>query len=179
MNQAPATLPDSIEKAFRRGRARHAMLDGLLALALLVPAAAWSAGGERSFVLATSVFLGVVAFVYRGGEAGRIALPAVTLGMIPLACALLAPGLDDLCGPGGCHSFCVAACGAGGAAAGILSGRIVAQSTRPGVGFFVAFGLVGLTGSIGCACVGAAGVASLLVSLPPALYLGFRASREP
>ena len=105
MNHAPTALPTRIEQAFRRGRIRVACDEGLLALGLLVPAVLWSAGGGRSILLAAVALMGLVALVYRGGEAARFAFPAVTLGMIPLACALLAPGFGHFCGPDGCYSF--------------------------------------------------------------------------
>lgn len=154
-------------------RARRAYELGRVRLAVLAAAPVAVACGVLFLTYARrgSWILGVgglvVALVlvasWWGRELGRSVVPGVVSGAIPLALACAAQGVGHVCTDDGCVSLCVPACLVGGLVAGALVGRFAGRApATSGMGAVV---LAGLTGSLGCSCVGLGGVAGLLLGL--------------
>ena len=160
-----------MHQAFRRGRLRLATVDAAASLLLLVPALLWADGSLRTLILGVIVLSSVALFSYRGGPAGKSALSAVMLGSLPIVLALSSLSLHQACSHHGCSSYCVPACALGGVIAGVIAGRVGARSPRPFLSIVSLLWLIGLTGSIGCSCVGKSGMLALALSLIPTSLL--------
>ena len=116
-------------------------------------------GSAMAFGVALFAF-GVSALWY-GKGAQRAVLPALALGLVPLALALCASQMDHMCMGDACMAICVPACTAGGLIAG-LGMAIVGHRQKQGVRYWIAAsGVTLLTGAMGCSCVGYGGVAGL------------------
>jgi hypothetical protein len=85
-------------------------------------------------------------------------------GMIPLGCSLAVFHGNSGCGCVRCASLCQAACVIGGMLAGAAVGFLgVRYQDRKRLGYWIeASGLALLTGSLGCSCMGFAGITSLM-----------------
>lgn len=163
-------------------RAKRALL-GLAPFGLIVAAAAFI--GERP---AVAVALGAVVFVWGvlllwyGREPRRAVLPGVAAGLVPLTFALCATLIEHGCTGSACWRVCIPACALGGVVAG-LAVAAVGHRRRQSAAFWISASAIALlTGAMGCACAGYAGVAGMLVGyvaglLPSGLRALFRASR--
>jgi hypothetical protein len=169
-----ATELNAIQRRLRRAyewaRVRRALL-GVSPLTLAI-AVVVCVSHRPEFVLA----LGVVALLvgagllWYGREPQRALVPGVVAGAVPLTLALVANQVHT-CGAGGCGTWCVPACVLGGVVAG-LAVASVGNARRAGPWFWVsASSMALLTGAMGCACVGYAGVVGLA--------LGFGAGMVP
>ncbi|HVZ32850.1 MAG TPA: hypothetical protein VG963_10510, partial [Polyangiaceae bacterium] len=160
---------DSVDlsRVERRARARYEWARARAALlgfapVLLVVAAAALIGKHASVTAALGVALfgaGVVMLWY-GRELKRAVLPGVLAGLIPLALVLCANQMHGCVGDN-CMMVCVPACVVGGVVAGIVVGSVAARRRAPLAFWISASGLTLLTGAMGCACVGYAGVVGL------------------
>lgn len=142
-------------------RARRAVLGfapalGIVGLAMLL-------GRNPGWPLA----FGALMFVYGavllwyGRELKRAVLPGVLAGLVPLTLALCAMHVGHFCTGDRCMMVCLPACAAGGLIAG-LAVAMIGHRGKHGVGFWAsASGITLLTGSMGCACIGVAGVIGL------------------
>jgi len=145
---------------YELSRARLALL-GVVPVAVLVAVAATLAHRPESTLWfgAATVTAGATLLWY-GREPQRAVLPGILAGIVPLALALCANNMHA-CGPGGCSSWCVEACTAGGVIAG-LSVAIVGNQRRAGGWYWLsASSLALLTGGMGCMCVGFSGLIGL------------------
>jgi len=112
-------------------------------------------------IVCASLCLAVIAFVWRGGAWARPVGPAIAVGLIPLAAPLCTRALAPICVGDSCVSTClVACCAAGLIAGGIFAARFTPQKRE---GWLAAATLLGLTGSIGCACAGVPGLVGMLL----------------
>jgi hypothetical protein len=151
----------TIQSAFSRGRRRDAGGAALAAALVVGLGVVASRSVWDSAPYALIVVLEVLLFVALGGVGGRRALSAVLLGTVPLSTALLSTLVGHACTPSGCVSLCAPFCAAGGIAAGGLLSRMCWKSPRPLLSWLVGATLIVSTGAIGCACVGAAGIAGM------------------
>lgn len=147
-------------RAYELRRIRDALLGvapvaAVATIAALVGMRPWSA---LAFGIA-SCAMGA-ALLWYGRDVQRAVLPGFLAGLVPLVLALCANQFHS-CGPSGCSSFCVPACTLGGLVAGLAVARI-GESRRAGSTFWLAAsGLALLTGAMGCACIGYAGLVGL------------------
>lgn len=159
-----------LRRSYEWARVRRALL-GVSPLALAV-AVAVCVSHRPEFVLTLGVlalFVGA-GFLWYGREPQRALVPGVVAGAVPLTLALVANQVHT-CGADGCGTWCVPACVLGGVVAG-LSVASVGNARKAGPWFWVAASSMALlTGAMGCACVGYAGVAGLA--------LGFGAGMVP
>jgi hypothetical protein len=108
--------------------------------------------------------------LWYGRDPQRAVLPGVAAGLVPLVLALCANHVHA-CGVDGCTTLCVPACAVGGVVAGLAVAG-VGNQRKAGPWFWAsASALALLTGAMGCACVGSAGVVGL--------GLGFGAGMVP
>jgi hypothetical protein len=129
-------------------------------LVIVAVAAAFARVPSVTAALGLGVFMTGVVFLWYGRDLKRAVLPGVAAGLVPLVFALCASHFHH-CSDDACMSFCVPACAAGGLLAG-LAVAVIGHRQRAGVAFWLAAsGLALLTGSMGCSCVGYAGVAGL------------------
>ena len=169
-----------LERIEKRARFRYEMrrlwraVWGFAPVAAIVGPAALVAGRPSwTLAIGLAVFaLGVVLLWY-GRDVKRAVLPGLAAGLVPLVFALCAPHLGHACVGDSCMNFCVPACTLGGGLAGLGVG-VFARRHRQSVATVVAASFVALlTGAMGCACIGLAGVAGLAagfaLGLVPAL----------
>ena len=174
----------------RRLRTRYELARFGRALAGVMPAVAvvWLAAAVASRPWsavafgASMLFAGVILLWY-GREPRRALLPGLGAGMVPLGLALAANRWGHVCTGDGCTSLCLPTCVAGGVIAGLLVAS-VGHRYRRGLGFWVGASAVALlTGAMGCACIGYAGVGGLLLGfgagLVPNLVRTLRGHRSP
>lgn len=148
-------------KAYELGRLKRAIIGFA---PIVIPAAVGIAlGGRPSFTIPFGVALfvaGVVALWY-GRDPKRAVLPGVVAGLVPVVLTLCAMHIGHWCLGDHCTSVCLAACIVGGAGAGIAVAYI-GSKRRQGIRYWLtASVLAGLTGALGCACLGYAGLGGL------------------
>lgn len=174
----------------RRLRTRYELVRCGRALVGVMPAAAlvWFAALLASRPVSTVLFGGLMMLagailLWYGREPRRALLPGLGAGMVPLGLALAANRWGHVCTGGGCTNLCLPACVTGGVIAGLLVAG-VGHRYRRGVGFWVGASAVALlTGAMGCACIGYAGVGGLVLGfgagLMPRLSRTFGGQRHP
>jgi hypothetical protein len=146
--------------AYELGRLRRALL-GVAPVALLTVVAACVAHRPASTLGFGLAAVGVGAFMlWYGRDPQRAVLPGVAAGLVPLVLALCANHVHA-CGSSSCSSLCVPACAFGGLVAGLAVASVGNQRKAPVWFWLSASSLALLTGAMGCACIGYAGVAGL------------------
>lgn len=167
MTSSSAALTKSalLQAAFVRGRLRLATTSALGALLVVGVFVTFAESFRIAAPLSVVAVVEVFALTYLGGVSGRQALPALLLGVLPLSAALLAGVMGHACTPSGCVSLCAPFCAVGGTLAGLLLCRMTLASSRPRTAWLSGALLIVTTGSIGCACVGTAGVMGMSAGL--------------
>ncbi|HEX2870787.1 MAG TPA: hypothetical protein VHP33_06010 [Polyangiaceae bacterium] len=130
---------------------------------LLVVAAAALLANRPSATLAfgLSTFGVGAALLWYGRDLRRAVLPGVVAGLVPLILVLCARHVEHMCMGDACMTLCLPVCAIGGVLTGLTLAAIGLRG-RHGWGFWVASSVVALlTGAMGCACVGLAGLAGL------------------
>jgi len=149
-----------VRVAYEIGRLRLALLGILPVILIVALAACFSHRPMSALWLGVATVTVGATMLWYGREPQRAVLPGIAAGLVPLALALCANHVH-VCGIDGCSSLCVPACALGGVIAG-LGVASVGNRRRAGAGFWLsASGLALLTGAMGCACVGYAGIAGL------------------
>ncbi len=163
----------------RRARARYewarawtATLGFAPVLIIVASAAILGRHSYATLALGVGMFVAGAVMLWYGREPKRAVLPGVLAGLIPLALVLCANHLHGCTGDD-CMMVCMPACVAGGVVAGFVVAAVAARR-RASIAFWVsASGLTLLTGAMGCACIGYAGVLGLaagyLVGVIPGL----------
>ena len=159
-----------LDRVERRARARYERqrlwraLWGFAPLAAIVgPAALVARHPSWTLAIGLGVFaLGVVLLWY-GRDLRRGVLPGVAAGVVPLVFALCAPHLGHECMGDSCMTVCVPACTLGGALAGLAVGFVVRRQKLSRTALAAASLVALLTGAMGCACIGLAGVVGLIL----------------
>ncbi|MGV3624865.1 MAG: hypothetical protein ACO1OB_28855 [Archangium sp.] len=157
---------------YEKSRLRRA-LAGALPVFLVVGAALFFARHATSVGLfGGASFVTGVTLLWRGQSAGRAFWPGVLAGLLPLVLSLIANQTHG-CAMGHCSTWCVPACAAGGVVAGLYIAALT-RRWKLGASFWVGASLMAvLTGSMGCACIGASGVFALIaghaIGVSPAL----------
>jgi hypothetical protein len=164
---------ETATRAYAAARMRLGV--GAGAAVALVPLGSLALGGRalNALMLGAALTTLLGALVWRGQQAARGGMTGLKAGLVPLAFAHAANLYGHVCIPGqGCTSLCVPACATGGVVAGLLVERFARTAGRPNVvracGSAVAF----LTGALGCACVGSAGLLGLMVGMGCTLAAG-------
>lgn len=169
MNDA---LFETVSAAYERGRRRWAVLS-VLPLTVL-PLGSFAVGHR----LMPSVVLGVLliavaaGLLWRGQAFGRGLSVGLKAGVVPLVLAHAANLYGHVCTADGCTSLCVPACVLGGVLAGFI---IAATAMRAPMRWQLvgsAAVTAGLIGALGCACIGFAGIAGLVLGMTTSLSVG-------
>lgn len=156
---------DSVSRAYERGRLRWAISSAMPALVVAAIACALSTRLPTTLGLSLLLFSLVAALLFVGRGPGRGAYTGLVAGVIPLGLALAAQAYGHVCAGGECVSLCLPACVAGGLIAGFVVARQALRSPAPRTTLAAAAAVAGLTGAMGCACVGYSGVLGLGVGL--------------
>lgn len=146
--------------SYELARARRALL-GILPVVVMVALVALFTHRLTSTLWpgVALVAAGAVMLWY-GRDPQRAVLPGVAAGLVPLVLAIQANAMHS-CAAGVCSSLCVPACAVGGVVAGLVVAGVGAR-LRAGAWFWVsASSLALLTGAMGCACAGYAGIVGL------------------
>ncbi len=174
------TTPLANDPTYRRALAAYEAsrrrLGGAAAvLVALVPLASYGVGGRAMTAAALGVSLVVLmgAAVWRGGPFALAATSGLKAGLVPLIVSHAANLYGHVCIPGqGCTSLCVPACTAGGVVAGAFVEYVARNSKNPMLVRVGGAGLAFCTGSLGCSCVGYAGMLGLTLGLGCTVLLG-------
>ncbi|MBK7859742.1 MAG: hypothetical protein IPJ65_14200 [Archangiaceae bacterium] len=162
-------LFETAAAAYERGRARWALLSAL-PLAV-IPLGSYAVGHR----LAPSVGLGLAllglgaALLWRGKGLGRGLAVGVKAGLVPLVLAHGANLYGHLCTANGCTSLCVPACLLGGAVAGFIIAVSAARAAERWHVSGSAAVTASVIGAFGCSCVGAGGIAGLVLGIAASL----------
>ena len=141
-------------------RLRRALVGFALVLVIAAIAVALARHPTTTAALGLGTFLFGVIILWYGKDYRRAVLPGVAAGLVPLVLSLCATHIHHCTGDG-CMMVCVPACIVGGLLAGIAV-AVMAIHRRARLQFLLpASGLALLTGAMGCACVGYAGVVGL------------------
>jgi hypothetical protein len=161
---------DSIElsKVQRRARLKYEqarMWRGLWGFApamLIVVFASSVARNPSSAVLFGAAMFGAgVVMLWYGRDLKHAVLPGLAAGAVPLALALCANRAGHYCTGDACVSLCLPACVSGGIVAG-LGVALWGYRGKHGLGYWASASLLALlTGAMGCACIGYAGLFGL------------------
>lgn len=160
-----ASLAKRARFTYEAARLRHAIL-----WAWPVPVAALLAvrlGTSHAHVWALAIPLAVVAiaFVWKGGVAGRAVAPGLAAGIAPL----ILPGLAMDCAvacSASCEVWCRVSCVGGGVVAGAIVGFFAARWSDGGWLFGATAAVIAATtGAMGCFMAGATGVVGMLLGL--------------
>ena len=151
-------------RAYELGRLSRAVAGAWPAIPLTAVAGlACGADAPMTAVAGLVLALALVAMRQRGGSWERAVFPGLLAGLFPLGMTLAAPTLALLLGDG-CAGACrvlTGVCVAGG----LLAGLLLAVVARRGSSLPGAMIVAGLTGSLGCALLGVAGIAGVAAGL--------------
>jgi hypothetical protein len=139
-----------------------------LAVTLPMLALACAASGITATTAITGVLLVAlcVVVVWLGRGLGAGVWPGLMAGAAPLLLPVLMRTGQHCCVAGRCWSSCMVGCVLGGAVAGVILGRsVAARASQRGEVFLSAVLIATLAGSMGCALIGVAGVAGMLIAM--------------
>ncbi len=157
---------------YELARARRSLLGFVPVLAVVGVAALFAKRPTSTVAFGIAVFaLGVVLLWY-GRELKRAVLPGVAAGLVPLVLALCANHVEHGCMGDRCMTLCIPACATGGVIAGLVVSGFGFRR-RSGAPFWAAASAIALlTGAMGCACVGYAGVVGLALGFGGGVLTG-------
>lgn len=142
-------------------RVRRAVLGFAPAIAIIAVAAWLATRPMWPITFGALMFAYGVVLLWYGRDLKRAVLPGVVAGVMPLAFALCASRIGHVCTGDRCMMVCIPACTVGGVVAG-LAVAAVGHRGKHGFGYWAsASGIALLTGAMGCACIGIAGVVGL------------------
>jgi hypothetical protein len=148
---------------YELGRLRRALLGFAPVLVLVALAAVFSKEPSSTVAIGVGVFAVGAVFLWYGRDVRRAVLPGVAAGVVPLVLALCASHVGHACTGDRCMALCVPACATGGVLAGVVVATLAIRR-RSGLGFGLgASGVALLTGAMGCAYAGYAGVAGMVL----------------
>jgi hypothetical protein len=160
-----ASLRAQAKRAYEVGRLREAaafavFVVPMVVLSLLVCQQPGLSGLGGSVLLSLAV-----GFRWRGGALGRAVLPGLLAGSVPLVLPVLMRSSGHCCIGGACWSICMLGCVAGGVLAGVAVG-VASRAEQEGRWAFLSAAtlIAGLSGLLGCAVVGTAGIVGMVIS---------------
>jgi hypothetical protein len=152
--------------AYERGRVLHGLQASWLAVPMIALSLTMAPRPELSLGAGALLLALAIGLRFRGGPSGRAVVPALLAGMAPLLMPLLMRAGGHCCIAGACWPVCMIGCIVGGASAGLMIG-FTSVLEREALGEFLiaATVIAGLSGVLGCAIVGAAGMAGMLLAV--------------
>jgi hypothetical protein len=148
------------------GRARSAAWTALCTLPLAACALLACGGPVPTLLLGAALYLLSAGLFFRGQVYGAAVGPGLAAGAAPMLAPLLLRGSGHCCVDGVCWSACMIACVGGGVFGGVLVGWFTAKRPGQPAAFWIAAAAVAaLTGTLGCATAGLAGVLGMVAAL--------------
>lgn len=143
---------------------------GVVAALPVVPLVALSmcVSGGPKLALSAGILLAALAVCLRArGQAyGRALMPGLLAGTVPLLLPMALRASGHCCVAGVCWPGCMMACIGGGLVAGLAVGITAAgQNEQRGAYLISAVSVAGLTGALGCAVVGVAGLVGMALAI--------------
>lgn len=161
-----AVLLARARSAYERGRLVHALRAGWLALPMIALSVSLAPRPQLSLGAGAALAFLAMFLRYRGGASGRAVMPALIAGLAPLLLPMIMRMGGHCCIAGACWPVCMIGCILGGVAAGMMIGFASALERENRGAFLIAATVIsGLSGVLGCAVVGAAGMAGMLLSV--------------
>ena len=139
-------------------------------LLVIVLAALMGRRPQAAIAFGALLFVSGVFFLWRGQSLRRAVFSGVTTGLVPLGLALLA-NRGHGCAGGHCSTWCLPACILGGVIGGTAVSWVARRQGQGWAFWAGATAMTLLTGAMGCACIGSAGVVGLC--------LGYLAAAAP
>jgi hypothetical protein len=157
--------------AYERGRVVHAIRAAWLALPMVAFSMTLAHRPELSLGAGAGLIVLALALRYRGGPTGRAVMPALIAGLVPLLLPMIMRMGGHCCIAGACWPVCMIGCILGGVTAGLMIGFASALERESRGAFLIAATAIsGLSGVLGCAIVGAAGMAGMLLAVVAASW---------
>ena len=145
------------------GRSWRALLGFAPSLIVVVVAALVAPNPIATAGFGVAMFLWGAMLLWYGRGLKHAVLPGLAAGLVPLTLVICANRLEHMCLGGSCMAVCIPACVVGGLAAG-LAVAAVGRAGGHGARFGLSASVVALlTGAMGCVCIGASGLAGLVV----------------
>jgi hypothetical protein len=155
-----ATIERHARLRYEWARLRRALFGFAPVLVIVGIAVALTRHPSVTASFGIGTFLIGVILLWYGRDFRRAVFPGVAAGLVPLVLSFCASHLHDCTGDV-CMMLCIPACTAGGLLAGIAV-SLMASHRRATLAFLIpASALALLTGAMGCACAGYAGVVGL------------------
>ena len=161
----PDVLETRARRAYERARWRRALVLSIPLLALVIIVAAVGHRPVAAGCIGVLLYGAGASFLWRGQQLGAAVVPGAVAGIVPLLTALAVRACGHVCSGGACVAVCLPSYAASGFVAGVLI-AYVARRRSTGTPFWLAASVVAaLVGTLGCSCVGFAGVYGLLAGL--------------
>jgi hypothetical protein len=162
---------------YELGRLRAGLWLALWVIPLLVVASLGAHAASDRLLLGAALFALCLLLGWRGQAYGRAVVPGLLAGLAPLLLPLALRAGGHCCMSGPCWTICMVGCISGGLIAGGALGFLAARQPKQPLVFLASSGaLAVLTGTIGCAAVGSAGIVGMLcgtlLASVPALWFG-------
>jgi hypothetical protein len=176
--ESTSRIEQRLRKRYELARLWRALVGFSPLLLVVAVAILFAKRPSATLALGLSAFGIGAMLLWYGRDLKRAVLPGVAAGLVPLVLVLCATNLEHSCMGDACMMICLPTCAAGGLLAGLVVAAIGLRR-RHGWGFWVAgSGIALLTGAMGCACVGNAGLAGLALGFgvglaPPLLTRPF------
>jgi len=172
-----ASLQRRARLSYELGRLRAGLRLALLVVPLLAVASLGARGPSDRLLLGGALLSVCLLLGWRGQAYGRAVVPGLLAGLAPLLLPLALRAGGHCCMTGPCWTICMVGCISGGLIAGGALGFLAARQRQQPLVFLASSGALAiLSGTIGCAVVGSAGVvgmvAGALIASLPALWLG-------
>ena len=176
MKSDKATFQRRARIGYELGRVRAGFRLALWVIPLLVVASLGAHTHSDRLLLGAALFAICLLLGWRGQAYGRAVVPGLFAGLAPMLLPLVLRAGGHCCMSGPCWTICMVGCISGGLVAGGALGFLAARQRQPLVFLASSGALAALTGTLGCAAVGSAGVvgmlAGTLLASVPALWLG-------
>ncbi len=160
-----ASLRARAKRAYEVGRFREALAFAVFVVPMVVLSLLVCRQPGLTGLGGSALLLLAIGFRWRGGAVGRAVMPGLLAGSVPLVLPVLLRSSGHCCIGGACWSICMLGCVAGGVLAGVAVGVAAQAELERRWTFLSAATLIaGLSGLLGCAIVGAAGIAGMVIS---------------
>jgi hypothetical protein len=173
--------PTSFQRRARLGYELARLLAGLRLALWVVPLLIVASLGAHThadrLLLGAALFAICLLLGWRGQAYGRAVVPGLFAGLAPMLLPLVLRAGGHCCMSGSCWTICMVGCICGGLIAGGALGFVAARQRQQPLVFLASSGaLAVLTGTLGCAAIGSAGIVGMLAGMflasVPALWLG-------
>jgi hypothetical protein len=153
-------------RAYESSRIRLGLASALPVVPLVALSASLCGNPALALVLGTALFIFAASLHARGQVYGRAVTPGILAGAGPLLLPLALQTSGYCCVAGLCLPGCMLACIGGGILAGVAIGVTAAAQQLERRSFLAcALAVAGLTGALGCAAAGVAGLIGMAITI--------------